>query len=186
MLAGTLSRVQLRCCSSGRRKTRKCRWIVSCTLRQCGLRDTPAEEPTSLGSNTLSTESGKSWIPGWTPNEMRDLQQADPGLHTVVSWLEEGLVPEQCPTRGSRHLQTLWAQRQQLTIHNGLLHRRVNWEDVPMQWRHAYKAAAGASSITNPSSAHKSPQLPSWRAFGSKQNIGEGPEILLARSVERY
>ena len=103
--------------------------------RQCGETDPPfggRDNSSTLltsetvESNTLSTES---WLPRWSIEELHDLQSADPDLQPVIHWLEKGLVPEQCPTHGSHHLQSLWAQRQQLTLRSGLLYRQ--WEDIP-------------------------------------------------------
>ena len=107
--------------------------------RQCGQTSRPLGEGDNsyiltsepVESNTLSAES---WMPHWSVDELHHLQSADPDLQPVIHWLEAGLVPEQCPTHGSRHLQSLWAQRQQLTLRSGLLYRQ--WEDIPNKGLH--------------------------------------------------
>ena len=74
-------------------------------------------------------ECNSNWAPTWSEKELRALQRADPVLCTVIHWMETDSVPISFPHFASQGLQTLWTQRQQLRLENGLLYRR--WEDVP-------------------------------------------------------
>ena len=51
-----------------------------------------------------------------------------PDLAQMIGWLGDMTLPKHFPKGKSHGLQSLWAQRQQITLHNGILYRR--WEDV--------------------------------------------------------
>ena len=59
---------------------------------------------------------------------MRSLQGADPDLNTTLSWLS-GTLPSSLPRGESSTTQTLWHQRKQLVLKDGILFRF--WKDIP-------------------------------------------------------
>ena len=56
------------------------------------------------------------------------MEQADPGLQLVIQWNTNDAIPVAFPQEGSHGLQTLWTQRQQLLLKDGILYRK--WEDA--------------------------------------------------------
>ena len=109
--------------------------------KQCGLQEKLEETPveavmvTEILPKNNSTENG-SWAPTWSSEELRTLQQADPGLQPVIQWYTNDAIPVAFPQEGSHALQTLWTQRQQLLLKDGILYRK--WEDVPGRGRHQH------------------------------------------------
>ena len=109
--------------------------------KQCGLQEKLEETPveavmaTEILSKNNSPENG-SWAPTWSSEELRTLQQADPGLQPVIQWYTNDAIPVAFPQEGSHALQTLWTQRQQLLLKDGILYRK--WEDVPGRGRHQH------------------------------------------------
>ena len=71
----------------------------------------------------------RSWAPAWSPEEVESFQRADPSLGPVLQWLASDSIPTTFPRDSSHGVQTLWAQRQQLILKEGILYRK--WEDVP-------------------------------------------------------
>ena len=67
---------------------------------------------------------------------MKILQRADPNLCPAIQWLENDAIPDVFPRSGSHGLQTLWTQRQQLVLIDGILRRR--WLDVPGKGLHPH------------------------------------------------
>ena len=67
-----------------------------------------------------------SWLPNWTPEEIREIQRADAAIITMMSWIKSSSIPEK---HGSSSLQCLWTQQHHLLIQNDTLYWR--WEDVP-------------------------------------------------------
>ena len=108
---------------------------LSCSpCHQCGLTDDPATGDSAGETATQHCSMlQEDWLHSWSPLELRDQQMSDPDLQQMISWKEES-TPDQCPSDSSRVLQSLWAQRQQLVMHNGVLH--IRGEDVPNYGAH--------------------------------------------------
>jgi hypothetical protein len=60
--------------------------------------------------------------------EIEDLQMKEEELCQFIEWLQNENIPEKFPKSATSKLQTLWNQRKQLTLVDGVLYRR--WEDV--------------------------------------------------------
>ena len=96
---------------------------------QCGM-STSVE--TVAESNTATTTIAKaesSLLPTWSMEEIRDIQNADPDIKQVAHWLESNSIPNRFPKVISPNVQTLWNQRKQLVLENGILYRK--WKDIP-------------------------------------------------------
>ena len=76
----------------------------------------------------MTTASVNSLLPTWSVEEIRNLQNADPDVKQVVQWIESNSIPNQCPEMASPAVRTLWNQRKQLTLENGVLYRK--WKDI--------------------------------------------------------
>ena len=68
------------------------------------------------------------FLPHWSKQEIRAMQQENLDLQLIVQWLHSHTIPPKCP-QGSPYLKMLWHQRSYLTLRDGILYRR--WEDVP-------------------------------------------------------
>ena len=77
----------------------------------------------------MTTASENSLLPTWSLEEIRNLQNADPDVKQVVQWIESNSIPSQCPEMASPAVRTLWNQRKQLVLENGVLYRK--WKDIP-------------------------------------------------------
>lgn len=64
----------------------------------------------------------QSYIPKLSSTELKNLQKSDPDIDTVIKWLRNS-APPQFPYTGSHTLQSLWAQRKQLQVQDGILYR---------------------------------------------------------------
>ena len=58
---------------------------------------------------------------------MQSAQQTDVALSKVIDWFESNSIPHSPPTQAN--LRTLWLQRDQLMLKEGVLYRQ--WKDVP-------------------------------------------------------
>ena len=116
--------------------------------KQCGQQEEPREDSVeavtvaalnpSQGSNPQQKQSNElgSWAPVWSPEELQAFQRADPSLGPVLQWLASDSIPTAFPRDSSQGIQTLWAQRQQLILKDGVLYRK--WEDVPGKGLHQH------------------------------------------------
>jgi len=96
---------------------------------QCGRQESEEEEVAATNLHAYNNHQAGSWALLWPPDELQALQRADPDLHPVIEWLTSNCMPTTFPHQSSHNQQTLWAQRQQLVIRDGVLYRK--WEDVP-------------------------------------------------------
>ena len=82
----------------------------------------------SLAVSTISSSNDNIWSPHWSKEELQTAQQEDPDLKIVAQWLKTKM-PSNFPHHASRNVQTLWTQRQQLVLRDGVLYRE--WLDIP-------------------------------------------------------
>ena len=91
----------------------------------------PEDDSSTITVNQCSQGSFSaqqdSLFPQWTPADIRQLQNADTDLGTMIGWISN-TMPLSYPRQVSRTLQNLWAQRQQLVLLDGILYRK--WEDA--------------------------------------------------------
>jgi len=105
--------------------------------KQCGLQEELSEINTTAPLETNQpVHTHVSWAPTWSPHDLKVLQRADPNLCPAIQWLENDAIPDVFPRSGSHGLQTLWTQRQQLVLIDGILRRR--WLDVPGKGLHPH------------------------------------------------
>ncbi|KAL5510338.1 hypothetical protein EMCRGX_G005867 [Ephydatia muelleri] len=90
--------------------------------RQCGLE-------VELETDEMFPVCEISLLPAWTNQEVADFQRADTDLEQVITWLQSGSVPQQCPKDSTWQLQSLWTQCKNLLLKDGILYRQ--WEDIP-------------------------------------------------------
>eukprot|EP00731_Ephydatia_muelleri_P004049 Em0002g225a len=90
--------------------------------KQCGLSE--ASDGTTCCDAVVQHEI---ILPTWTPEEMQSAQQTDVALSKVIDWFESNSIPHSPPTQAN--LRTLWLQRDQLMLKEGVLYRQ--WKDVP-------------------------------------------------------
>ncbi|KAL5517939.1 hypothetical protein EMCRGX_G003587 [Ephydatia muelleri] len=90
--------------------------------RQCGLE-------VELETDEMFPVCEISLLPAWTNQEVADFQRADTDLEQVITWLQSGLVPQQCPKDSTLQFQSLWTQCKNLLLKDGILYRQ--WEDIP-------------------------------------------------------
>ena len=96
---------------------------LSCgQCRQCGLE-------VELETDEMFPVCEISLLPAWTNQEVADFQRADTDLEQVITWLQSGSVPQQCPKDSTWQLQSLWTQCKNLLLKDGILYRQ--WEDIP-------------------------------------------------------
>ena len=104
---------------------------LSCLpCKQCG-QCTPVEVEGIISQEqevAAITEESSTWCPRWSKEEMRKLQSTDPDINTALSWLS-GTLPSSLPRGESSITQTLWHQRKQLILKDGILFRL--WKDIP-------------------------------------------------------
>ena len=81
----------------------------------------------ALNVSTISS-TDDIWLPQWTKEELLTAQQEDPDLKIVLQWMKTKM-PSDFPRHVSRTVQTLWTQRQQLLLVDGVLYRE--WLDLP-------------------------------------------------------
>ena len=65
----------------------------------------------------------------WFSDEIRQHQEEDDDLKTVVDCLQNNTFLDRCPPSASWKLQSLWTQRRNLVLTDGILYRQ--WEDIP-------------------------------------------------------
>ena len=66
-----------------------------------------------------------SILPVWSDQDIRNLQKAD---RAVMEWLESGITPQQCSQNSTWQLKSLWTQKGNLDVKDGILYRQ--WEDI--------------------------------------------------------
>ena len=89
-----------------------------------------------LAAASFTVNPSSSWVPHWTLDEVRQAQECDPNLGTLCQWMKSGTIPTTFPRHVSRTLQTLWTQRQDIMLEDGVLHRQ--WKDVPGKGSHRH------------------------------------------------
>ena len=62
-------------------------------------------------------------------DELRALQMAEDDIKSSTGWLESESVPNRCPDLSSWKLKSLWTQRNELVMKDGVLYRK--WQDIP-------------------------------------------------------
>ena len=85
---------------------------------QCGQQCSAAVTATS---QQQEAEAVENWLPSWEPEELRK-QQGD--INEAFISTHEGAWSDSVPLAESQVFQSLWAQRQQLTVVDGLLYRK--------------------------------------------------------------
>ena len=70
----------------------------------------------------------ENWLPSWEPEELCKQQGDDPDVNKAFISTREGAWSDSVQLAESQVFQSLWAQRQQLTVVDDLLYRK--WEDV--------------------------------------------------------
>ena len=93
--------------------------------QQCGQQCSAAVTATSQQQEAEAVLSVENWLPYWEPEELRK-QQGD--VNKAFISTHEGAWSDSVPLAESQVFQSLWAQRQQLTVVDGLLYRKR--EDV--------------------------------------------------------
>jgi hypothetical protein len=63
----------------------------------------------------------------WSPEDLKSAQRSDADLMKVISWFESNSITRSPPVKAK--LKTLWFQKDQLILKEGVLYRQ--WEDVP-------------------------------------------------------
>ena len=84
---------------------------------------------TPLKMAIVMTQAMRQWLltRDWTATKAG--QKEDVDLQQVVSWLFSNNIFLALPSSGSYWLQTLWSQKNQLLLKDGILYRQ--WLDVP-------------------------------------------------------
>ena len=95
--------------------------------QQCGQQCNAAVTATSQQQEAEAVLSVENW-PSWEPEELGKQQGDDPDVNKAFISTREGAWPDSIPLAESQVFQSLWAQRQQLSVVDGLLYRK--WEDV--------------------------------------------------------
>ena len=102
---------------------------LSCgQCRQCGL-DFSCTEFEEEEEVMMAAEV--SILPMWSDQDIRNLQKADTNLRAVnpvMEWLESGISAQQCSQNSTCQLKSLWTQRGNLDVKDGILYRQ--WEDI--------------------------------------------------------
>ena len=93
--------------------------------QQCGQQCSAAVTATSQQQEAEAVLSVENWLPSGEPEELRK-QQGD--VNKAFISTHEGARSDSVPLAESQVFQSLWAQRQQLTVVDGLLYRKL--EDV--------------------------------------------------------
>ena len=94
--------------------------------RQCGTQLSEGEDSVMGSVGVASTEI---IVPVWSSDEIRQHQEEDVDLKIVIDWLQNNAFPDRCPPSASWKLQSLWTQRRNLVLTDGILYRQ--WEDIP-------------------------------------------------------
>ena len=91
--------------------------------QQCGQQCSAAVTTTSQqeADAVLSVEN---WLPSWEPDELRKQQGDDPDVNKAFISTPQGAWSGSVPLAESQGFQSLWAQRQQLTVVDGMLYRK--------------------------------------------------------------
>ena len=79
---------------------------------QCGV-----EDVSLVDQPTVAVIESSNWMP---TVDIPQHQEADPDLSQMITWLKTDTLPSKFPRNVSRRLQTLWSQRQQLVLENGM------------------------------------------------------------------
>ena len=95
--------------------------------QHCGQQCSAAVTATSQ-QEAEAVLSVENWLPSWEPEELCKQQGDDPDVNKAFISTCEGAWSGSAPLAESQVFQSLWAQRQQLTLVDGLLYRK--WEDV--------------------------------------------------------
>ena len=88
---------------------------------QCGL-DFSCTEFEEEEEVMIAAED--SILPVWSNQDIRNLQKADTNLRTVMEWVESGITPQQCPQNSTWQLKSLWTQKGNLEVKDGILYRQ--------------------------------------------------------------
>ena len=88
--------------------------------KQCGLSEALDD---AVSCDVVQMEA---ILPTWSPEDLKSAQRNDPDFMEVISWFESNSIPRS-PVQAK--LKTLWFQKDQLILKEGVLYRQ--WEDVP-------------------------------------------------------
>ena len=85
---------------------------------QCGMVSEVIEDHSCL------VVASSSICPAWTTEEVGEMQSADCDLQQVIQWVESNSFPDKFPKQSTTIVQTLWNQRKQLVLENGILYHK--------------------------------------------------------------
>ena len=97
--------------------------------KQCGLGAPPPHIDPVEDGNCDDVSNAAMAANTRLDGDPKQGQKEDVDLQQVVSWLLSNNIPPALPTSGSYWLQTLWSQKNQLLLKDGILYRQ--WLDVP-------------------------------------------------------
>ena len=95
----------------------------------CGQCGTQLSEGENSVMGSVGVASTEIILPVWSRDEIKQHQGEDNDLKTVIDCLQNNTFLDRCPPSASWKLQSLWTQRKNLVLTDGILYRQ--WEDIP-------------------------------------------------------
>ncbi|KAL5515368.1 hypothetical protein EMCRGX_G000526 [Ephydatia muelleri] len=97
--------------------------------KQCGTQVGGEEITLEAQLNAVDVSATQSILPIWSNREIKEQQTQDSDIKIVRGWLQCNIFPDRCQSSVSWKLQSLWTQRKNLLLKDGILYRQ--WEDIP-------------------------------------------------------
>ena len=97
--------------------------------KQCGTQVGGEEITLEAQLNAVDVSATQSILPIWSNREIKEQQTQDSDIKIVRGWLQCNIFPDRFQSSVSWKLQSLWTQRKNLLLKDGILYRR--WEDIP-------------------------------------------------------
>ena len=97
--------------------------------KQCGTQVGGEEITLEAQLNAVDVSATQSILPIWSNREIKEQQTQDSDIKIVRGWLQRNIFPDRCQSSVSWKLQSLWTQRKNLLLKDGILYRQ--WEDIP-------------------------------------------------------
>ena len=97
--------------------------------KQCGSQVGGEEITLEAQLNAVDVSATQSILPIWSNREIKEQQTQDSDIKIVRGWLQCYIFPDRCQSSVSWKLQSLWTQRKNLLLKDGILYRL--WEDIP-------------------------------------------------------